>query len=75
MKINIIFTLACVQLATAVHKTHQPVTLIPRKIFLLLFHDVTHSNSASKTSNIKISTTESDLGLKILHWKRNKIKY
>jgi len=74
MKINIICTLACVQLATAVHISHQPVTLIPHKIFLMLLHDTTHSNSVSKTNNIKISTTESELGLKTLHWIRKKIK-
>ena len=34
MKINIICTLACVQLVTAVHRCHQPVTLIPRINFL-----------------------------------------
>jgi hypothetical protein len=74
IKINIIFTLACVQLATAVHKPHQPVTLIPHKTFLVLFHDATHSNRASKTNDIKISTTEGEMGLKTVHWTRNKIK-
>jgi len=75
MKINIICTLACVQLAMAVHKTHHPVPLMPHKIFLMLLHDATHSESASKTNNIKISTKEGKLGLKTLHWTRNKIKY
>lgn len=75
MKINIIFTLACVQLATAVHKPHQPVTLIPHKIFLVLFHDAIRSNRASKTNTIKICITEGEMGLKTLHWTRNNIKY
>jgi len=75
MKNNIICSLACVQLATAVHKLHQPVTLIPHKIFLMLFHVATLSNSASKINSIKVSTTEGELGLKTLHWTRNKIKY
>jgi hypothetical protein len=75
MKINIICKLACVQLATAVQKTYQPVTLTPHKIFFMLFHDATHSNRASKINNIEISTTECKLGLKTLQWTRNKIKY
>jgi len=75
MKIHIICTLACMQIAMAVHKPHQPVTLTPHKIFLMLLHDGTHSNSASKTNNITISTTGSELGLKTLQWTRNKIKY
>lgn len=77
MKINIICTLACVQLPTAVNKSHQPVTLIPRKIYLMLLHDATHSNSASKINNIKNSTTDGELGLKTLHWThtKKKIKY
>jgi hypothetical protein len=75
MKINIICTLACVQLATAVNKPHQPVTLILHKILLMLLHNATHSNSTSKINSIKISTTEYELGLKPLHWTRNKIKY
>jgi hypothetical protein len=61
MKINIIWTLAWLLLGIAVH-VHQPAVLIPDKVFLMLIHHQSHSNSKSKRNIIKNSTREEEVG-------------